>query len=104
MDLLTAVVGALSELGRSDLTGPPPPWLGWLTVQLAHGAVGALAAAYAPRALGLLFLGWVAKEITFDLPGASWSVVVVADSLTDLAAAAVGAWLVLRRRRAGLTR
>lgn len=97
MDTATII---LSELAKSDAIGPAPPrWFTQITGGMAHFLLGAVVAWFhAPRALVVCFaLALVVKEAAFDLAGAGYRLLVIADSAVDLSLVALGWWTVTRR-------
>jgi hypothetical protein len=91
---MTALADVLAVLGRSDLApGLDPFWYRWITVTGTHVLVGVMLslvpARWALAALGAL----VVKELWADLPNAGWSALVMADTLSDMAAYLAGLML-----------
>lgn len=82
----------------SDFCGGNPDLASWLTRIFAHIGVGAVIGLL-PRRLALVIVtGWIGKEVFADIPIGEWSLVVMADSLVDLAAGWIG-WKLLCRPR-----
>lgn len=94
MTTITNVLqAAFIELTRSDAIGPAPSrWHFYLADQMAHCLMGLLLGLYpVPRVwLWAFALGWIGKELCFDIPngGADW--LVIADSVADLSFGALG--------------
>ncbi|RYG92287.1 hypothetical protein EU803_07590 [Loktanella sp. IMCC34160] len=81
----------------SDFCGGNPDLASWLTSLFAHIGVWAVVGLF-PRRLALAaFAAWIGKEVFADIPIGDWSLVVMADSLVDLAAGWFGWKLPCRR-------
>ena len=89
------------DLTQSDAIGQAPPrWHYYTADQMAHCLIGVILALYRwPRAfLWLVALGWMSKEICFDIPNGGGNWLVIADSVADLVFGALGYWAVYAQR------
>lgn len=68
----------------SDVANGPPDFLPYAGFQALHIGVGFVAATFGPVSVGIVFIGWVAKEIFFDNLTFGGSIWVMADSVADL--------------------
>lgn len=92
----------LAAFAQSDLApgAISPPWFQWGAVQGTHALFGLVAAFWPSRWAVVGLALWAGKELTLDIPGAGFAVLVVLDSLADLGAAFAGFVFTRRRLRA----
>lgn len=100
IDLWAFVRELIAEFGRSDAAGGAPMAAQvWIANSFGHLSFGAWAAvARAPsRVLWSLWVALALKEVAFDLPGAMFAALAVADSMIDLALPLLGFILAMRK-------
>jgi hypothetical protein len=84
---MTALADVLAVLGRSDLApGLDPLWYRWAVVTCTHVLVGIGLSLLSRRWALVALVALLFKELCADLPNAGWSLFVMADTLTDMAA------------------
>lgn len=82
-----ALIDVFANLGVSDFTHDTPRPADWALNQTWHVVLGIGAAVLSRRCKPLAWFmaaGWIARELTFDIPGAGFAPVVEIDSAIDL--------------------